>query len=99
MDCSLGQAGQQRRAAVHVPYLLAAIRMLETTDLVLTMPARIAEPVLSLHDLRHLKAPKDIPPIRYSMVWHPRFDSDLLHVWLRETVRQIFRPNAPTVGR
>jgi LysR family transcriptional regulator, nod-box dependent transcriptional activator len=97
MDCSLGEAGQQRRAAVHVPYLLAAIRMLETIDLVLTVPTRIAEPALSLHDLRHLKAPKDIPPIRYSMVWHPRFDSDLLHVWLRETVRQIFRPNASTV--
>lgn len=97
MDCSLGQAGLQRRTAVHVPYLLAAIRILETTDLVLTMPTRIAEPVLALRDLRHLKAPKDIPPIRYSMVWHPRFDSDLLHVWLRETIRQIFCPHASTV--
>src|SRR5450631_4277639 len=27
--------------------------------------------------------------MRYSMVWHPRFDSDLLHVWLRQTLRQI----------
>jgi hypothetical protein len=31
-------------------------------------------------DLPRLKAPKEIPPIRYSMVWHPRFESDLLHV-------------------
>ena len=93
MDCSLGEVGRQRRAAVHVHYLLAAIRMLETTDLVLTMPARIAEPVLALLDLSRVKAPKEIPPIRYSMVWHPRFDSDLLHTWLRETVRQIFRPS------
>jgi LysR family transcriptional regulator, nod-box dependent transcriptional activator len=92
MDCSLGQAGLQRPAAVHVPYLLAAIRMLETTDLVMTMPTRIAEPVLTLLKLPRLKAPKEIPAIRYSMLWHPRFDSDLLHVWLRETVRQIFRP-------
>jgi DNA-binding transcriptional LysR family regulator len=76
----------------HLPYFLAAIRMLETTDMVLTMPARIAEPVVTLLGLPRLKAPKEIPSIRYSMVWHPRFDSDLLHVWLRETVRQIFRP-------
>jgi DNA-binding transcriptional LysR family regulator len=92
MDCPLGQAGLQRPAAVHVPYLLAAIRMLETTDLVMTMPTRIAEPVLTLLNLPRLKAPQEIPAIRYSMLWHPRFDSDLLHVWLRETVRQIFRP-------
>lgn len=94
IDRSLGEAGLQRRVAVHLPYFLAAIRMLETTDLVLTMPARIAEPVLGPLDLPRLKAPKEIPPIRYSMVWHPRFDSDLLHAWLRETVRQIFRPPA-----
>lgn len=97
IDRSLGEAGLQRRVAVHLPYYLAAIRMLETTDLVLTMPARIAEPVPASIDLPRLKAPKEIPPIRYSMVWHPRFDSDLLHAWLRETVRQIFRPCAPKI--
>jgi DNA-binding transcriptional LysR family regulator len=91
IDRSLGEAGLQRRVAIHLPYFLATIRMLETTDLVLTMPARLADPVLGLLDLSRLKAPKEIPPIRYSMVWRPRFDSDLLHTWLRETVRQIFR--------
>jgi DNA-binding transcriptional LysR family regulator len=91
IDRSLSEAGLQRRVAVQLPYFLGAIRMLETTDLVLTIPARIAEPVLGLLDLPRLKAPKEIPAIRYSMVWHPRFDSDLLNTWLRETVRQIFR--------
>jgi hypothetical protein len=90
IDRPLGEAGLQRRLAVHLPYLFAAIRMPETTDLALTMPARIAEPVTALHDLVSLKAPKEIPSIRYSMVWHPRFESDPLHMWLRETVRQIF---------
>ncbi len=97
IDRTLGERGLQRRVAVHLPYFLAAIRMLESTNLVLTMPARIAEPVPTLLDLPRLKAPKEIPPIRYSMVWHPRFDSDLLHVWLRQTVRQIFRPPASEV--
>ena len=90
IDRSIGEAGLQRRVVVHLPYFLAAIRMLETTDLVLTMPDRIAEPMLAPLDLAQLKVPKELPPIRYSMAWHPRFDSDLLHVWLRETMRQIF---------
>lgn len=58
---------------------------------------RLAEPVLVLLDLPSVKAPKEIPPIRYSMDWHPRFDGDFLHVWLRETVRQVFRPHAAEV--
>ena len=94
IDRSLGEAGLQRRVAVHLPYFLAAIHMLQATDLVLTMPARVAKLVPDLLDLPRVRAPKGIAPIRYSMVWHPRFDSDLLHVWLRETVRQIFRPAA-----
>jgi hypothetical protein len=68
---------------VNLPYLLAAIRMLETTDLALTMPARIAGPVAELHNLVSLRTPKEIPPIRYSMVWHPRFETDPLYMWLR----------------
>ena len=72
IDRSLGEAGLQRRVAVHLPYFLAAIRMLETTDLVLTMPARIGEPVPALFDLPRMKAPQEIPP--YDTRWsgtHP----------------------------
>jgi hypothetical protein len=39
IDRSLSEAGLQRRVAVHLPHFLAATRMLETTDLVLTMPS------------------------------------------------------------
>ena len=95
IDRSLAEAGLRRHVAVQVPYFQAAIRVLEATDLVLTMPARIAEPTLAALNFQRLKAPKEIPHIRYSMVWHPRFDNDLLHIWIRETVQQIFRVPAP----
>jgi LysR family transcriptional regulator, nod-box dependent transcriptional activator len=90
IDRSLAEAGLRRLVAVHLPYFQAAIRVLETTDLVLTMPARIAEPTLAALDFPLLEAPKEVPCIRYSMVWHPRFDTDQLHRWIRDTVRQIF---------
>src|SRR3984885_798824 len=90
IDRSLAEAGLRRLVAVRLPYFQAAIRVLEATDLVLTMPSRIAQPTLAALDFPLLKAPKEVPRIRYSMVWHPRFDSDLLHTWIRQTVRQIF---------
>ena len=91
IDRSLAESGLRRQVAVSLPYFQAAIRVLESTDLVLTMPARIAEPTLDRLNFAWLKAPKEIPQLRYSMVWHPRFDSDLLHTWIRDTVRGIFQ--------
>lgn len=91
IERTFGEAGLKRRLAVQLPYFHAAVRMLETTDLVLTMPARIAEPMLDAFSLQQWKAPKELPRIRYSMAWHPRFESDSLHLWLRETLRQLFR--------
>lgn len=94
IDRSLAEAGLRRHVAVHLPYFQAAIRVLDATDLVLTMPARIAESTLLALNFPGMKAPKEIPQIRYSMVWHPRFDSDLLHTWIRDIVRRIFQPPA-----
>src|SRR6201996_453036 len=91
IDRSLAEAGLRRQVAVHLPYFQAAIRVLERTDLVLTMPARIAEPTLAALDFPLLEAPKEIPRIRYAMVWHPRFDTDQLHIWIRGMVQQIFQ--------
>jgi DNA-binding transcriptional LysR family regulator len=96
-DRTLGESGLRRRVAIHLPYILPALRTLETTDMVLTIPARIAEPMLPHLDLRCLKVPKEIPVIRHSMVWHPRLDTDLLHAWFRDVVRDIFR--TPSIGQ
>lgn len=90
-DRALGESGLRRRVVVHLPYILPALRTLETTDMVLTIPSRIAEPLLPRLDLRCVNAPNDIPAIRHSMVWHPRLDTDLLHTWFRDLVRQVFR--------
>ncbi len=89
IDRMLSESGLRRRVAIHLPYLQAAIGMLEMTDLMLTIPARIADAGVT-RGLPSIRAPKELPAIRYSMVWHPRFDTDLLHVWLRETVRSLF---------
>jgi LysR family transcriptional regulator, nod-box dependent transcriptional activator len=89
IDRSLLEAGFRRQITLRLPYYETAIRLLEsTTDLVLTMPARLADNATGLR-FPTLKAPKEITPIRYSMMWHPRFDSDLLHNWLRDLVRQV----------
>lgn len=90
-DRALGESGLRRRIGLRLPYILPALLALETTDMVLTIPARIAGSIKRQSNLRCVKAPQEIPAIRHSMVWHPRLDSDLLHAWFRDTLRQIFR--------
>ena len=34
-------------------------------------------------------------PMRYAMVWHPLFDSDLLHIWLQKHHHVPFLTSAP----
>ena len=38
---------------MYLPYFLVAVHVLETSDLVLTMPARVATPMLDLVDLAY----------------------------------------------
>jgi len=35
------------------------------------------------------KAPQELRPFSFLMAWHPRLDSDLPHVWLREAMHQV----------
>src|SRR5215472_13143361 len=38
--------------------------------------------------LRLIKAPHELRPFYFLMVWHPRITTDARHTWLREAMRQ-----------
>jgi hypothetical protein len=42
---------------------------------------------IDLEGIVTLEAPRELPPVEHSMWWHPRFDRDPAHQWLREQVR------------
>lgn len=85
----LAQAGQQRRAALHVPYFATAMRSVVGTELIATVPRRIAEIGARDPELRLLQPPSLFQSFDYLMVWHPRLATDPAHVWLREVIRSI----------
>jgi len=70
-----------------VPYLLALPDVVRRTDLVATVPRRLLLAPIDLDGLVTLEAPTELPPVVHSQWWHPRFDSDPAHQWLRERVR------------
>ena len=87
-DKPLAARGYKRQVAIHVPYFGAAIRSVQRTKLIATVPRRFVE---GMQDpaIKILKPPPEIAGFRYVMTWHPRLNTDAAHAWLRATIRQI----------
>jgi DNA-binding transcriptional LysR family regulator len=71
-----------------IPYLLALPEVVRTTDLVATVPRRLLSAPIDLQDVVTLEAPPELPAVVESLWWHPRFDADPAHQWLRKQVHE-----------
>jgi DNA-binding transcriptional LysR family regulator len=88
-DKQLAALGAKRRSSVRIPYFGAALGCLPGTKLVLTLTSGMRRMVERNSSLRLVKAPRELPPFYFLMVWHPRLTTDARHTWLREAMRQV----------
>ncbi|MEZ4459193.1 MAG: LysR family transcriptional regulator [bacterium] len=88
VDDVLMQRGLTRRVARAIPYFQIALRLVSTSDYILTVSERIARGVASDLNLQVFEPPLELQPFTLSMVWHPRFDGDAAHAWLRDQLVQ-----------
>ena len=86
---SLPGLGVKRRSSVRMPYFGAALSCLPGTELILTLTNGMREMVERNSTLRLVKAPQELRPFHFLMVWHPRLTTDARHTWLREAMRQV----------
>jgi DNA-binding transcriptional LysR family regulator len=91
-DKQLAALGAKRRSSVRMPYFGAALSCLPGTELVLTLTSGMTQAVNRASDLRLVKAPPELRPFHFLMVWHPRLTTDPRHAWLREAMRQAAHP-------
>jgi DNA-binding transcriptional LysR family regulator len=88
-DKQLAGLGVKRRFSVRMPYFGAALSCLHGTALILTLTNGMKEMVERNSTLRLVKAPQELRPFHFLMVWHPRLTTDAPHTWLREAIRQV----------
>ncbi len=84
IDELLAERGLTRRVARAVPYFQIALEMTARSDYILTISERIAQLHAPRLGLKIMPPPLPLEPFALSMVWHPRFDGDPAHRWLRE---------------
>jgi len=87
LDDRIGKLGGKRTVRLKVPYFAAAIAAVPETDLIATVPRRIAQPQADAGLVSVTPAPEGIDRISYIMAWHPRLTNDPAHEWLRSIVR------------
>jgi len=86
IDTILAQHGYARRVATFVPHFVAVPFMVAASDLIATVPERLARVFARVLKLQVLAAPLAIPPFRLAMLWHERNDRDAAHLWLRTLI-------------
>lgn len=88
IDVELAHCKVQRRVALITPSFHSALFSLPDSDLILPMPANILSSVSKLGlPLRSFEIPLALERVNVMQAWHPRFDSDPAHRWLRQTLK------------
>ena len=87
---ALERAGLARRIALRLPHFTVVPMVLERTDLLCTLPARVARVFERRGGLKSLAPPVPIPPADVAVHWHERFEADPGNRWLRERVVELF---------
>ena len=87
---ALEKNGITRRIALRVPHFTVLPMVLERTDLLLTIPLRIARALEKQGRLKALKLPVPIPAADIGLHWHERVEQDPGNRWLREQMFDLF---------
>ncbi|HEX4355801.1 MAG TPA: LysR family transcriptional regulator [Polyangiales bacterium] len=91
IDTALAQLGLVRTIALWEPGFLAIASVVATTDLISTVPARVAAHVARSVPIAVHELPLPVASAEFAMYWHPRCQDDPGHKWLRDYVAEALR--------
>lgn len=89
IDAVLAKKKLTRRVATVIPHFVVAAKAVEQTDMILTLPHRLAAAMPELAKADFLELPVESGAYTYSLVWHPRCQEDKGHSWLRDVFSEV----------
>lgn len=89
VDEVLAREGRSRRIAVRVPSFLVAPLITAQSELVSTVPRRVAVQAVAQLPVRLLPLPVAVPGFTVCLAWHERARHDEGHVWFRRLVAEV----------
>jgi DNA-binding transcriptional LysR family regulator len=86
----LVRAGIGPNVRFRVPHFTAVPYMVSTSDLVVTVPQKLAERAAQPFGLEWIAPPLDLPPLQTNVFWHRRYNQDPGNQWLRGLLAEVF---------
>lgn len=97
-DIALKALGYQRRIALKVPFFSAACNALSRNDHLMIVPEHIAINLAHHVELEYRHLPFDTQSHLYWLMWHPKYDNDSAHRWVRELVSKTMKDSSYSIG-
>ena len=98
IDSHLKQLGLKRRIGLKVPFFSAAVNTLKNTDFIMLVPEHIANNLAKEEGLLCKPIPFVTTVHKYWLIWHPKFDQDRAHQWIRERVLHAIQNSHHSIG-
>jgi DNA-binding transcriptional LysR family regulator len=89
IDRPLRALAQKRRVGLVIPFFAVAVRSVAQSNMILTLPKRLAVEFAKSAAVRLIEAPHEVKEFKYEMIWHRRLTDDPVHRWLRDQVRAV----------
>lgn len=83
VDEILDKNSPQRKVRLTVPHFVAVGHILQSTELVATVPERLAERMAVPFNLKYVAHPIKLPQIAINLFWHAKYHKDPANQWLR----------------
>lgn len=90
VDGLLERAGIKRRMRLVVPHFIAVGHILQSTDLIATLPERFAARCEAPFGLVTSPHPARLPDIAINLFWHAKFNRDPANLWMRQLFVDLF---------
>jgi len=90
IDTALDALGLRRHVALVVSTPFTALFALQDSDLLLALPSDLAQSAIAAGmRIRPFDLPVPLETVVLTQAWHPRFQADPAHQWLRRTIREL----------
>lgn len=100
LDSHLFDMHKSRDIGLKVPFYSAAFSSLieSDCDYLLVIPQHIARNMQMHLPISYRDLPLDLPLQKYWIIWHPKYDDEKSHQWVRELCYEILRSSIYSVG-
>jgi DNA-binding transcriptional LysR family regulator len=90
LERTLADHGVEENVALRVPHFVVVPLIVAGTDLIVSLPSRVAEASARLVKVKVHPLPIPIPSFDVSLYWHARVENDAANRWLRGAMLELF---------